>query len=230
MKDISLIILAYNDANSLLKLVPDAYAILASNFDKFELIVIDDSSTDNTLKLMESFKKEYKNLVYERNATNGGVGYTFQKGVNLARYNWVAYTDGDGQFNLNDLVNLYNFKGQYDIVSGNREMRADGVKRWIISKVYNHMLKRLFHVKLKDTNSALKIYKREIFDEVLPLQSHDGFYDAEIIIKSMRADYRIKEVPITHYSRQYGVASGVKLKSITSVFKSMLRFWYDSKK
>lgn len=230
MKDISLIILAYNDANSLLNLVPEAYAILKSNFDNFELIVVDDCSTDHTSLLMQSLKKEYINLVYERNRTNKGVGYTFQKGVKLTKYNSIAYTDGDAQFNLNDLVNLYKYKKEFDIVSGNREIRADGLKRWFISKVYNQLLKMLFNVKLKDTNSALKIYRKEVFDKVLPLQSYDGFYDAEVIIKSMRANYTIKEISIAHYPRQFGVASGVKWKSVVSVLKSMMYFWYDSKK
>ncbi|RFS17624.1 glycosyltransferase family 2 protein [Emticicia sp. C21] len=230
MKDISLIILAYNDANSLLNLVPDAYAILESNFDNFELIVVDDCSTDHTSLLMQSFEREYKNLVYNRNCTNRGVGYTFQKGVKLAKYNSIAYTDGDAQFNLNDLVSLYNYKKKFDIVSGKRQVRADGIKRWFISKVYNQLLRLLFDIKLKDTNSALKIYGREIFDKVLPLQSYDGFYDAEVIIKSMRVNYTITEVPITHYPRQFGEASGVKWKSVMSVLKSMMYFWYDSKK
>jgi glycosyltransferase involved in cell wall biosynthesis len=230
MRDISLIILAYNDANSLLNLVPDAYAVLGRNFDNFELIVVDDCSTDNTSETIISFKKKYENLVYERNSINRGVGYTFQKGVRLAKYSSIAYSDGDGQFNMNDLVTLYKYKDDFDIVSGNREVRADGIKRWIISKVYNQLLRILFDVKLKDTNSALKIYSREVFDNVLPLQSDDGFYDAEVIIKAMRANYTIKEIHIAHYPRQFGVASGVKWKSIISVFKSMIHFWYDSKK
>ncbi|MBA4850441.1 glycosyltransferase family 2 protein [Emticicia sp. BO119] len=230
MRDISLIILAYNDADSLLNLVPDAYSVLEANFDKFELIVVDDCSSDNTAEMMESFKRKYNNLVYQRNPTNKGVGYNFQKGVKLAKYRSVAYTDGDGQFNLNDLVILYNNKDEFEVVSGNRETRADGIGRWAISKVYNLLLKLLFNVKLKDTNSALKIYRREIFDNVLPLRSNDGFYDAEVIIKSMKYHYTIKEIPVMHYPRQFGVANGVKWKSVLSVLKSMMYFWYGSKK
>lgn len=229
-RDISLIILAYNDASSLLSLVPEAYSALVLNFDDFELIVVDDCSKDDTPQIMESFKKRYKNLVYKRNDTNRGVGYTFQNGVKSAQYDSIAYTDGDGQFNLKDLVVLYNYREEFDIVSGNREIRADGVKRWVISKIYNQLLKMLFGVRLKDTNSALKIYKREIFNRIFPLQSYDGFYDAEVIIKSMRINYTIKEVPVAHYPRQFGVASGIKWKSISSVLKSMMYFWYDSKK
>jgi glycosyltransferase involved in cell wall biosynthesis len=230
MRDISLIILAYNDANSLLNLVPYTYSILDLNFDNFELIIVDDCSTDNTAQLIKSYTKKYKNLVYHRNPTNRGVGYTFQKGVKLAQYNSIAYTDGDGQFNLNDLVILYSYKEEFDLVSGKREVRVDGVKRFIISKIYNKLLKILFNVKLKDTNSALKIYSRKIFDNILPLKSHNGFYDAEIIIKSMRLNYTIKEVDITHYPRQFGIASGVKWRSVMSVLNSMIDFWYDSKK
>lgn len=230
MKDISLIILAYNDANSLITLIPNAYSVLAANFNRFELIIVDDCSTDNTTEVVESFKKDYNNIVYEKNPVNRGVGYAFEKGVSLAKLATIAYTDGDGQFNINDLLTLYKYIGEFDIVTGNREIRADGFKRLLISKTYNLLLRLLFGMNIKDTNSALKIYNREIFRNILPLSSYNGFYDAEVIIKSMRLNYKIKEISITHYPRKFGVASGVKWKSMINVLKSTINFWYVSKR
>lgn len=227
MKELSLIILAYNDKESLEKLIPEAFEKLSGYFDRLEVIVVDDHGSDDTEAFMKTMLKDHAGLVYHRNPQNEGVGYTFQRGVSLAQYPVVAYTDGDGQYELSDLVLMYPMLGSYDIVSGNRHSRAEGVYRWLISRTFNLMLRILFDLKLKDTNSALKCYKKEVFREILPLKHINGFFDAEILIKARNAGFTIMEMDIKHYSRKFGMAKGAKIESIISIFKSMIRFRYE---
>ncbi len=227
MKEISLIILAYNDIESLKELIPKSYKTLKDFFDRFEIIVVDDKSNDGTEELMTNLLDTFDHLVYYRNEINQGVGYTFQKGVSLSNYDIIAYTDGDGQYEVSDLLKMFPLISKFDIVSGYRKHRTDGAMRLFQSLIYNRLLKILFDNQLKDTNSGLKMYNAKVLKHLLPLKNLNSFFDAEIVIKAHRAGFTIKEFDIVHYSRKFGVPSGGKLKTILECIYSLVKFYYE---
>ena len=200
----SLIILGYNDAASLVTLLPATNAILQEHFSDYEIIVVNDGSLDNTIELISDFKKNNSKIHLVSHYQNLGVGATFKSGLQASKNEIVAYMDGDGQYDPADLIKLFEaLKDDVAIASGYRIKRADNFKRKMVSSIYNFLLNSIFKIKLNDINSGLKIYRRSVFEKIGVVKSNDGFFDAEILLKAKKINCKILEIPISHYKRRF---------------------------
>ena len=214
---ISLIILAYNDGQSLLEHIPGWLAVLEQT-PAYELIISDDGSSDNTAQIAESFMQQNPNVKYIRSEKNCGVGANFRMGLQVAKGDVIAYTDGDGQYLPSDLLDLASRLGDSDMVTGRRVKRADPFLRSITSFIYNNLVRFIYHIPVRDINSGLKIFTRRYLESCTPQFSRGPFYDAEYIIKGYKKGMHIKETPIAHRPRKYGTASGISFRSVSLLF------------
>ena len=222
---ISVLILAYNDRPSLPDLVERTAQALTAASEAFEIIVCDDASTDDTQAVIQKLqKKDFLCLRYVRHAENLGVGANFSQGFVAARGDVISYMDGDAQYDPADILPMLKRMRQEDAgaVSGIRERRADPFIRTLTSRVYNILLKMIYHIPVKDTNSGLKLYSRSFLNAALPLIATGPFYDAEILLKGYQDGFTILELPINHYPRKFGRAAGISRASLRSTFKSLI--------
>jgi glycosyltransferase involved in cell wall biosynthesis len=217
---ISLIILAYNDGRSLEEHLPWWIAVLENQPD-YELIIADDGSTDDTTTIVARFMKNNQRVRHVRSNSNHGVGANFSMGIQHAKGDVIAYTDGDGQYLPFDLLALLKLVGENDMVTGRRISRADPLLRSFTSFIYNHLVRIIYNVPVRDINSGLKIFTRKFIDSCSPQYSCGPFYDAEYIIKGYKQGMRIKEIPIAHQSRKHGRAAGVSARSIRMLFSEV---------
>ena len=213
-KTISLILLCYNDGESLKHLIPDCIQILSSEFSDFEIIVVDDGSEKETLDILQSFHSFHPKLKIVRHESNQGVGVTFQTGVLHSCLELIAYMDGDSQYSPSDLPLLVEEMAENSVVSGLRVKRADSFKRKLISKIFNQTIQNIYHLKLKDINSGIKIYPAKELKQILPLISSGPFFDSEVLIRLKQIGINAIEIPVKHYCRKYGQAGGISKKSI----------------
>ncbi|MBL7960590.1 glycosyltransferase family 2 protein [bacterium] len=197
--------------------------ILAKCCTDYEIIIVDDGSLDGTPDIAGKLKDAFPKLRYFRHERNRGVGAAFGTGVGAAQYEWIGYTDGDAQYDAQDILNFVKYMNESDVITGTRVYRADGMHRKWISVIYNIILKCAFGLSIKDTNSALKIYRRKALQAAFPLISEGPFYDAEVLIKIQNADFKITEVPIRHLPRKYGAALGVSFSSIQNTARCMVK-------
>ncbi|GAB5561805.1 MAG: hypothetical protein SynsKO_34520 [Synoicihabitans sp.] len=194
-------------------------AVLSPLCDAYEIIAIDDQSDDETWTEIKATAATNPRIVPILNPANLGVGGSFQHAVKESRYDWVGYTDGDDQYELNDLAEFVPHLGTHQVVSGHRVNRADGWKRNLISSHFNGIMNAVFGIPLHDINSALKIYRGSLLRD-LPPWNPQAFYDAEILIRlHVEQQIKIKEIPIRHRSRSHGVAAGVSKRNIVSILE-----------
>jgi glycosyltransferase involved in cell wall biosynthesis len=157
-------------------------------------------------------------------ATNLGYGAALQSGFKAATKKMVFYTDGDGQFDINELPPLLPLMEQCDIVSCYRLNRQDSFIRRINGWCWTKLVCFLFGMKIRDIDCAFKLYKIEIFDDFM-FFSAGALIDAEIMARAIRRGYRITQRGVHHYPRTAGTQTGANLRVIFRAFKELFRLY-----
>ena len=160
--------------------------------------------------------------------TNLGYGAALQSGFKAATKELVFYTDGDGQFDINELPPLLPLIKQYDIVSCYRLNRQDNLIRKLNGWAWTKLVCFLFNMKARDIDCAFKLYKREIFDNIR-MSSRGALISAEILARAVRKGYTIAQRPVHHYPRTAGVQTGAKLRVILRAFRELFKLAYEIK-
>src|SRR3989344_6607210 len=217
---------AYFDEKNLPILIPKAYKVLKENTSQFEILIIEDGSPDKTDKVADNLAKKYAPYVKVRHhEKNLGYGATLKDGYIYAnKYEFVLYTDGDNQYNIEEVVKFLPYLKDSDAVIGFRTKRALKLSRQIQTRVFNWLVRLFFRIKVKDINCAMKIVRRKTLDNI-KLTSDGGFIDAELLIKLYRKNYAIKEIEVKHYPRKFGKASGGNPKLILETITDMMKFY-----
>lgn len=218
---LSFFLMAYQDGRSLSELIPHWHRVLKAHASPFEIIIVDDASTDGTGQIVNELRATCPELVYVRHEVNRGVGAVFQSGVAASKYDWVAYSDGDYQYDPDDLPRFIALLERCDVVIGFRENRADPAHRKGISVCYNLLTDWLYDTPWKDVNCSLKVFRREILMPMMPLLSSGPFFDAEALIKARHQACKIVEIPVTHWPRRYGRSTAGSWRNLRRSLKEM---------
>ena len=160
----SLVIPVFNEANSIDKVIEEAFLCSKKINDKNEIIVVNDGSNDATLEILKKLKKKY-NINIINNSKNYGQSYSISEGIKNSNYDIIVTIDGDGQNNPNDIANLYEIFNtkKYGLVGGIRNKRKDSIIKIISSKIANKVRSFILRDFCKDTGCSLKIFDKKIF-------------------------------------------------------------------
>lgn len=211
---LSVIVLAYNDAPSLLPLLREIDSLAAVESRPLEIIVVDDGSTDNTSESVARAGVRNASVRVVRHTTNRGVGAGFATGIAAATGEIISYMDGDGQYVPADLPRLVAELRRVDVACGVRTRRADPLPRLLISAAYRTLLRLLFGLDTRDPNCGIKAFRRSYLASTGPPRSRGPFFDAELLALGLGSGHTIAEVPVRHRPRAHGRALGVSLLSI----------------
>jgi glycosyltransferase involved in cell wall biosynthesis len=217
---ISVFFPCYNEQQNVSRTVENALGVLKKLGADFEIIIVDDGSSDKTGQIAEEIANRENRIKVVRHSRNLGYGAALQSGFKAATKELVFYTDGDGQFDMNEMPPLLPLMEQYDIVSCYRLNRQDSLIRKINAWCWTKLVCLLFGLKLRDIDCAFKLYKREIFDHI-ELSSTGALIDAEILARAARRGYRITQKGVQHYPRTAGAQTGAKLRVIFRAFKEL---------
>lgn len=212
---------AYNEEKTIEPLVRAAQEVLEEICDDYEIIIVDDGSTDRTGEIADRLASGSERIRVIHHPRNRGYGVALRSGFRSATKDLVFYTDGDFQFDVRELKKLLPLIKNADIVSGYKIKRADKAYRDTFSWVFNMLCRTLFHLEVKDVNCAFKLYRRKIFDS-MELKSVRGLIDAEVLIKAQRAGYRIVQTGVSHFPRKEG-RSKKRLQEIISTIVQMVQ-------
>lgn len=226
---------AHNEEANLAGLVEEALATLPGLADTFEIIAVDDGSRDATANIAEALVEQHPGVVrLVRHPVNLGYGAALRSGFGAARYELIAFTDGDRQFRVADLGRLTSRLAAADapdVVAGFRIKRADPLVRTLYARAYRLANRVLFGLRVTDVDCACKLFRRDALDG-LRVESGGAFFSAELLIKLQAAGQRVVEVGVPHYPRTAGSATGAKprvvLRAIRDFWLLRLRMWANA--
>lgn len=219
---ISVFFPCYNEQDNLSRTVEQAISVLQKAGADFEVIIVDDGSSDATGQIARQYANQYPNVKVVHHPTNLGYGAALQSGFKTATKELVFYTDGDGQFDISEMPPLLPLIEQYDIVSCYRLNRQDNLIRKINGWCWTKLVCLLFGLKIRDVDCAFKLYKREIFDNI-KLLSSGALIDTEILARAVRKGYTLTQKGVRHYPRTAGTQTGANLRVILRAFKELLK-------
>lgn len=204
LKEISVVLPAFNEEENIEKQVLDITNYLKKKFIRYDIIIVNNGSKDHTKQLVQKLQKNNKHIKLINLSKNHGYGAGLRAGFKEAKKELIFYTDSDNQFNIKELRILLPLIKKYDIVCGYRKKRQDPQMRIFIASVYNLIINLVFHLNIRDIDCSFKLYKRKVFDTI-KLTTDTGLIDAEILIKAKRAGFTIApQLPVTHYPRTLG--------------------------
>ena len=217
---------AHNEAANVRGLVAEALTTLPTLADRFEIIVVDDGSTDLTAAIAEELATTHPEVRVVHHATNLGYGAALRSGFAAALYDFIAFTDGDRQFHVADLGRLIDAMGPpgpnaADVVVGYRIKRADPLVRTLYANAYRLANRIFFGLSVRDVDCACKLFRRAAL-EGIAVESGGAFFSAELLIKLRAIGRRIGQVGVPHYPRTAGSPTGAKPQV---VFRAMRDFW-----
>ncbi len=206
ISSISAVFPAYNDGGTIASMVAAAWIALKQVTEDFEIIVVNDGSSDYTATMLEEVSTRYPELRVITHPYNQGYGAALRTGFSAAIKDWVFYTDGDSQYNPLELVNLVDaLREGVDVVNGYKLTRNDSLMRILIGRAYHYFVKLLFGIRIRDVDCDFRLIPRSVLEEI-ELKSISGAICLELVKKIQDAGYIFAEVPVNHYSRKYGVS------------------------
>ena len=227
---------AHNEAENIEALVAEALVALPEIAERFEIIAVDDGSTDGTSDLADRLAAEHPDIVRAvHHPQNRGYGAAVRSGLAAARFPLICFTDGDRQFKVADLARLTarlddrGVQGRTpDVVVGYRIERADPAIRLAYARTYRACLKLFFGLDVRDPDCACKLFRREALQGV-SVESGGAFLSAELLIKISQRGGILVEEGVPHYPRTAGQASGadprVVLRAVKDFWSLRLRLW-----
>jgi len=221
---LSLCMPCYNEADVIVDCLEGACAVLPEFLEEFEIIVVDDGSQDATAELVERCARQDDRIRLIRHDTNQGYGAAVTTGLRAARGEWICFTDGDGQFNLLDLPQLLVWASEFDVVVGYRYQRADHGLRRFNAHGWNWLIRCMLGVRVRDLDCAFKLFHRRVVER-LQLTSQGACINAEILAQCFRGGLTIHEVPVNHFPRYNGKATGANFNVVAKAFRELPRLW-----
>ncbi len=217
----------YNDAGTIGVMVMRAIQVLREVSDDYEVLVINDGSTDDSKMILAELSKLYpKEFCYENRTQPSGYGGVLRGGFAKATKEWVFYTDGDAQYDARELKLLVeNLSDDIDLVNGYKIKRQDPWIRIVIGYAYQYFIQFIFGLKLRDVDCDFRIMRRCIFD-VVELESTTGTITFEMMKKIQDAGFRLKEVPVHHYYRQYGQSQFFNFPRVARTLTAVWGWWW----
>jgi len=225
VSSISVFFPAYNEEKNIKDTVEKALAFLPRIAEKYEVIVINDGSKDNTAKIIQKVSQKHKEVKLVDHRTNKGYGASLKTGFYSAQNPIICFTDSDGQFNFAEIENFLPRLANADLVIGYRKKRAEGWQRRINAKAWATLIRILFGLKVRDLDCGFKVVKKKVIDTIPTLESEGAMISAELLVKAKRLGFRIVEVPVSHYPRKVGVQTGANLKVIAKAFFDLFKLY-----
>jgi glycosyltransferase involved in cell wall biosynthesis len=222
---ISAVLPAYNEEANLETTVSDLLTPLRQHSAAFEIIIVDDGSTDQTAQRAQALAPRVGELQLLRHGRNLGYGWALRTGFAAARMDWILLLDSDGQFDPTDLGRLVAAADGAEMVLGYRFKRADPSHRRLFARAWAWLMRILLGVGARDVDCAFKLMRRSLVQSI-ELQATGAFVSAELLARAARRGARIVEVPVTHRPRRFGEQTGSRPRVLIRAFYELFRLWW----
>ena len=229
VKGISVILPALNEEDNLEALANEITDYFNTKHIKYEIIIVNDGSTDKTGEIANKLSKTYKNVFVIHHPKNKGYGKSLRDGFRAGKYEYLFFTDADRQFRINSLDAFFPLmkERKIDMVIGFRIDRKDNSLRKFLAWCFNKTISILFSLNYKDIDCAFKLFKRASL-ESLEIRSDDFLINTEILAKAKSKGQKVVQIGVEHYPRLEG-ESTVSCQSILSTLKRIVSLYQEIK-
>jgi len=216
---------AYNDSGTIASLVITAIQSASKLTPDYEVIVVNDGSSDSTGQILDELARLYPQVRVVTHTVNRGYGGALRSGFGAASKEIIFYTDGDAQYDPSEMEALWRKMAPgTDLVNGFKISRADPLHRIIIGRIYHHTVKTLFGLRVRDVDCDFRLLRRSIFDTVR-LEKNSGVICLEMMKKIQDAGFTIVEVPVHHYHRAHGHSQFFNFPRVFRTAVDVMKLW-----
>lgn len=214
---------AHNEENNIAATVNSALEILPKVTKEFEIIVVNDASTDNTKKIIEEIAAKNPTVKIVNIRKNLGYGLAIKTGLYSARFPLILFTDSDGQFDFGEIEKFLGKISGADLVIGFRIRRVEGIWRKLNATGWKFLNFLLFGLNVRDIDCGFKLIKKGVLKKIPKLESDGATISAELLVKAKRYGFKISEVPVSHFRRKAGKPTGANLGVIAKAFLELFK-------
>lgn len=228
VKNLSVFLPVYNEEKNLEKTVVQTAAFLRPNFSEWEIIIVNDGSSDKTSQVAQRLALAEPRIKIITHVENRGYGAAFKSGIHAAKYDWVTFTDADGQFDFAEISKFLKIQEESgaDLVIGYYLNRRVPFYRKLNTFFWEGLVRILFGLRVRDIDCAFKLFSNRVVVAVEPLESERGaFISTEFLVKAKKKGFKIREVGVSHFPRQQGHGTGANLDVIVKSFVDLFRLW-----
>lgn len=196
MKSISIVIPAYNESEIISETLSDIVRFFKGDEVDYEIIVVNDCSTDNTAAIVASFPE----VTLVHNDKNTGKGFAIKKGVLLASKQWVLFMDADGAVPITNLTAFLPYMNDHDVLIGSKYLNKEVAYQWhrkMVGKIFATIRKVMVGLPYQDTQCGFKLFKTEVAKDLFGQLTIAGWcFDVELLCVAQIRRHSIKEMPI----------------------------------
>lgn len=227
ISELSVFFPAYNEEGNIEQTVKKARAALLKTAKKWEIVIVNDGSKDKTSEIAHRLEKSDKRIrVIDQE--NRGYGGALKTGLYNSKYEWISFTDSDGQFDFGEITNFVEEQKitKADVVIGYYKKRQVSKFKIYTSKIWEAAVFILFRLHVTDIDCGFKLISKKVVEKIPTLESERGaFISSEFLIKTKKAGFKIVEIPVTHYPRTKGSGTGRNINVIIKSFIDLGKLW-----
>lgn len=228
ISELSVFFPTYNEEGNIEKVIGSAKKTLERVADKWEILIVEDGSKDKTPEITDKLAKEDMRVRVIHHNPNRGYGGALKTGFYNSKYDWIAFTDSDGQFDFSEIVNFIEKQKETnaDLVIGYYKKRQVSKFKIMTSKMWELAVFVLFGLHVRDIDCGFKLISKSVIDKIPKLESERGaFISSEFLIKARKYGFKIVEIPVNHYPRKAGVGTGRNIDVIIKSFIDLFKLW-----
>lgn len=224
MFSLTMVVPAFNEEELIDEFLEKSVRDLSAVSDDWEIVIVDDGSTDRTYELATAWTQKYPEIVVVNLGRNLGNGANVEVGFQHATKEIVFNNTVDAFFNTEDLTWILPYLKQYDSVSGCRtDLSANNLYQKVLTLGNLTLLRTLFPVKLK-AYQTVQFHRRSLFEQIR-IEGRSSFVSPELLIKAHYLGYSIGEVEVVFHPRTKGTAKGGGIKHVLRTFRDIFKFW-----
>ncbi len=222
--EISLFFPVYKDERTVEQVTTKSVKVLSQLTENWEILIIDDGTPDRAGVIADELAKKDPRIRVIHHEINLGYGAAIRRGLSEARGEWIYFTDGDDEYDVYEFLRMHKIRDFYDLVITFRYKKLYSSKRQFISNTYNRILRLLFDIRYRDISTGLRGIRKSLAEH-LELSSNSPFIGAELTIKSDLKGYRIGEMGIQTFPREFGQGNSTSFKNIKATIRDMIHVY-----